>query len=107
MIQIIKNNLIQQVWEKGKEIEILDPNAWRMDEFGAYIKRNEYGKSTEFGWEIDHIKPKSKGGSDKLYNLQPLHWQNNRAKSDGDGFPRVRFENCHNRVITFYNILFE
>lgn len=36
----------------------------------------------EYGWEIDHIKPSSLGGSDGLYNLQPLQWENNRSKSD-------------------------
>lgn len=106
MKQLLKESLIQQVWEKSKIIENLDPNVWRLDECGAYIKRDEYGKISEFGWEIDHVKPKSKGGSDELFNLQPLHWENNRAKSNGDGYPKVRFENDHNRVIDFYNILF-
>jgi len=40
---------------------------------------------SKFGWEIDHIRPVSKGGSDRLDNLQPLYWENNRRK--GDTYP--------------------
>ena len=37
------------------------------------------------GWEIDHIKPVARGGSDDLSNLQPLYWETNRNK--GDQYP--------------------
>ena len=45
----------------------------------------QYGQESQYGWEIDHIMPKSRGRSDNLSNLQPLHWQNNRRK--GDTYP--------------------
>ena len=74
---------IQKVWEKGKEIPGTDPNIWRKDECGATIKRTEYGnRNSQYGWEVDHIVPESKGGTDHLSNLQPLHRENNQAKSD-------------------------
>lgn len=34
------------------------------------------------GWEIDHIVPVAKGGSDNLSNLQALLCTNNRHKAD-------------------------
>lgn len=74
------------VWKKGREIEGYDSNVWRYDRCGKPIKHSEYGNTgSEHGWEVDHKKPASKGGSDDLENLQPLQWDNNRKK--GDTYP--------------------
>jgi len=74
---------VQAVWEKG----IIDPNqnkdVYRKDACGNWILRSAYGDTnSNYGWEIDHIFPKSKGGTDDLGNLQPLQWAENRHKSD-------------------------
>jgi 5-methylcytosine-specific restriction endonuclease McrA len=74
--------LIDQVWEKGKDIRGKDPDAWRRDAEGNKIRNASYGTKGEFGWEIDHKKPVEKGGTDDPRNLQPLHWKENREKSD-------------------------
>ena len=77
---------VDLVWNKGQIVAGLDPNIWRKDSCGAWIKKLEYGNvNSQYGWEIDHIRPRIKKGSDHLDNLQPLQWQNNRHK--GDNYP--------------------
>ena len=78
---------VEAVWMKGVVVLGVDPNVRRKDSCGAWIDRNQYGVTTEngTGWEIDHIVAVANGGNDQLYNLQPLQWQNNRAK--GDNYP--------------------
>jgi 5-methylcytosine-specific restriction endonuclease McrA len=50
------------------------------------MKFDDYGiTDSKHGWEVDHIIPVSKGGTDDLSNLQPLQWDNNRKK--GDTYP--------------------
>lgn len=56
----------------------------RKDAYGSFIVWSEYGKQTQFGWEIDHELPKSQFPSvaNQPANLRALHWKNNRVKSD-------------------------
>ena len=70
------------VWEKANPISGENPDSWRKDSQGNKIRHASYGTEGEYGWEIDHRHPKSKGGSDNQRNLQPLHWEANRKKSD-------------------------
>jgi len=75
------DDLVQKVWEKGLVVPSNDPKVYRQDACRAWICRKEYGnRNSQYGWEIDHIKP---SGPDSLDNLQPLQWENNVDKSDG------------------------
>ncbi|MYF89710.1 MAG: HNH endonuclease, partial [Boseongicola sp. SB0676_bin_33] len=62
----------QEVWEKGHEIPNVNPDIWRKDDEGNIIRRDKRGSDDSDGWEVDHVTPKSKGGSDDIDNLRPL-----------------------------------
>lgn len=70
------------VWNKAKRIRGKDPNKYRKDPYGREMFYDSYGKDSEKGWELDHIKPASRGGSDATVNLQALNTRLNRAKGD-------------------------
>ena len=85
----ITEELKKKVWEKGREVNGYDPNKIRQDACGAWIRYDKYGdRSSIFGWEIDHIYPRSvlrekkviEEDIDALENLRPLNWLNNDAK---------------------------
>lgn len=74
---------IDLVWEKANRNTSGLADIFRQDKCGTTISKARYGDiNSDNGWEIDHILPVSKGGTDHIDNLQPLHWKTNRSKSD-------------------------
>jgi 5-methylcytosine-specific restriction endonuclease McrA len=71
-----------KVWDLAKTIKNQDSNLYRQDPYGNKICKKSYGKDTEQGWNIDHIKPSSRGGSDNLRNLQALQTTLNKSKGN-------------------------
>lgn len=90
---------IKAVWRKGEYVEMMHQDVWRYDSRAGLLKFEDYlNPESEYGWEVDHIKPVSAGGTDDLANLQPLHWKTNREKGDqypwepeDDPWPQSRF----------------
>lgn len=72
----------QQAWNKAKRIAGKNPNLWRRDSAGNQIYKPAYGTYGEQGWEVDHRKPKSKGGTNSPRNLQALQTRANRRKGN-------------------------
>lgn len=71
------------VWIKATVVPNVDSTKWRKDQCGAWIGWEYYGdRSSDYGWEIDHITPVSKGGLDILSNVRPLQWKNNASRQD-------------------------
>ena len=78
-------NRKEQVWQKGQPIPGKNPNQYRADMAGNVMFHGSYGFNTPMGWNIDHSKPQSKGGTDHLNNLQPMNSSLNFSK--GDQYP--------------------
>ena len=75
-----------EVWNKAKILDSNNKAIWRVDACGKWIRYLDYGnRQSEYGWEIDHIRPLVKKGDDDISNLRALHWQTNEEK--GDKYP--------------------
>lgn len=72
----------QQAWEKASPMRGKNPNLYRRDSEGNQIYKPAYGTKGEQGWEVDHRKPRSRGGSNSSRNLQALQTAANRRKGN-------------------------
>ena len=67
----------QTAWNKAKIVENDNDKGkvWRKDLADAWIKFTDYGdQESDYGWEVDHAFPESKGGGTEDYNIQAMNW---------------------------------
>lgn len=85
--KVFTNDEILAVWMKATAVTGVNSDLLRQDYAGAWIRYADYGnRNSQYGWEIDHLKPLSQGGEEAMTNYLPLQWQNNVRK--GDDYPR-------------------
>ncbi len=69
-----------KVWNLAKPVAGKSPAKYRRDPAGTVVYYDSYGSATAMGWDIDHIKPVSRGGHDTVRNKQVLSTHINRSK---------------------------
>ena len=70
------------MWNCAETIKGKDPVKFRKDPYGNQLCFQSYGTNGAQSWDIDHIKPQSRGGSDNIHNLQALQSSVNRSKGN-------------------------
>lgn len=78
---------IEEAWDTARRVDGLDAALWRLDPCDALIYRDGYGQETRYGWNIDHVIPKtlfkdSNGYDSTPHNRRAMHWENNASKAD-------------------------
>ena len=98
-----------KIWD-----DVFGNTKWAMDCFGTYMYRDDYGdtetmrirpdgdgKKYSYGWEIDHIRPKSNFSNESeaniMNNYEPMHWINNRDKADN--YPHFEIEGKQYKIV--------
>lgn len=68
----------ERAFDRATVIPGRDADLYRLDPAGNVIYKHSYGQRTEMGWDIDHSKPLSKGGTYHPNNLQAMQSTQNR-----------------------------
>lgn len=72
-------------WGNARPIRGKNPNVYRKDRFGNTLYKAAYGKRGKRSWEVDHSRPRSRGGTNSPRNLQAMQTSANRRK--GNRYP--------------------
>ncbi len=72
------DNATKKIWEHE-----FGSSEIGYDFAGWEIRKGDYGQTgSRFGWNIDHILPKSKRGTDDINNLQITHMDTNAERGN-------------------------
>lgn len=82
----LADNVIEEIWQKAYIDSNNNPDIFRKDYAGAWIRRDQYGQKGKYGWEANMMVPESRGGGHNANNLVPLHWENDAKKAQD--YPR-------------------
>jgi hypothetical protein len=95
--------------------DVFGDNLWAQDCFGTWMHRDDYGNydktrnnrpngtgnSFVYGWDVDHIRPKSSFKDEKdsnfFNNFEPMQHSNNLKKSDG--YPNFKIDDTEFKVV--------
>lgn len=47
------NKLVDLVWQNSPKADFRNPEVWGQDFAGAWIRKDQYGLRSNFGWVID------------------------------------------------------
>jgi hypothetical protein len=78
---------IETVWNRATVVANYNPNLWRKDFAGAWIRRDMYGMRSPFGWSACRKNPNI-GPAVNTDNLMAAHWRNNMMK--GANYPTFK-----------------
>lgn len=78
---------INILWRRAAEAPGYDPNVWRKDFAGAWIRRDMYGMRSPFGWTACRKNPHV-GSAVSTDNMMAAHWRNYRMK--GSNYPAFK-----------------
>ncbi|MDF1658832.1 MAG: hypothetical protein P1U58_14550 [Verrucomicrobiales bacterium] len=68
-----EREVVESVWNFAEIVPGNDPDLWRKDECGNWIRRLDYGRrESEFGWEI--FDPGVGRHSQGVYAMRPMQW---------------------------------
>ena len=77
-----KRTLAYRIWQQRfGDLEFAEDFSGRM------MERSEYGNpESPFGWNLDHVCPKSRGGINRPNNLIPTNCHTNQEKGSRTSF---------------------
>lgn len=91
-------DFVEHVWQNGKKVHGVNPDLYRKDKFGAWIRKCRYKEchqALSFGWIIaSDIKDKNTKLSPKEF--YPVQWQNAEGPDTPSNLRYVTSEGYYN-----------